>query len=485
MECHDWRAFAMLCAGVFVIMMDQNLMAPNLSQIAGDFGFDDTERDVRLGGHISVAFFLLGLPAALVIGVLTDVIQRKRILVWTMILGQGPCVLALFVSNYWELFAIRTLTGIAVGGALPIVYSMVGDLFPANSRSYASMLVGMAMNFGGMFGQGVAGYLGPSFGWRVPFAVVGTFGLAVAAVVQNFAVEPRRGVADGGDGGIGASAAAAAAAASAKTASLSSHRWSHLLREWLKKSAAVFRRRTNVLGFLQGIPGCVPWSIIGVFMNDYLAVDKGLGVEHATTIMMFFGFGGMFGTITGGILGQKLYNLKPWYMTAYMGAAAIAGIFPWLYLVEADDYGTSAEAMGEKIGVMFFAGLLATMTGVNVRTVIVNVNAPYERGTAFAWFNLTDDLGKGFGPVMSSALVAHVGRTLAFKLGFGFWAPCGALCLLCGWTMPRDVNDVRREMQELAEGRSSPRREGDVGGGGGDVERTSLLGRGVSSDKLV
>ena len=42
-------------------------------------------------------------------------------------------------------------------------------------------------------------------------------------------------------------------------------------------------RPTNVLGFLQGIPGCVPWSIIGVFMNDYLAVDKGLGVEHATT----------------------------------------------------------------------------------------------------------------------------------------------------------------------------------------------------------
>ena len=427
MECHDWRAFVMLCAGVFVIMMDQNLMAPNLSAIAHDFGFDDTERDVRLGGHISVAFFLLGLPAALVIGVLTDVIQRKRILVWTMILGQGPCVLALFVSSYWELFAIRTLTGVAVGGALPIVYSMVGDLFPANSRSYASMIVGMAMNFGGMFGQGVAGYLGPSFGWRVPFAVVGTFGLIVAAVVQNFAVEPRRGVADGGDGGLGASAAAAAAAASAKTASLASHRWAPLLREWLKKSAAVFRRPTNVLGFLQGIPGCVPWSIIGVFMNDYLAVDKGLGVEHATTIMMFFGFGGMFGTITGGILGQKLYNAKPWYMTAYMGAAAIAGIFPWLYLVDADDYGSGdGGVVGFKFFVAAVAGCLASMTGVNVRAMTVNVNPPRDRGTAFAWFNLTDDLGKGFGPVMSSALVANVGRSLAFKLGFGFWAPCGA-----------------------------------------------------------
>jgi hypothetical protein len=48
--------------------------------------------------------------------------------------------------------------------------------------------------------------------------------------------------------------------------------------------AAVFRRRTNLIGFLQGIPGCVPWSVINVFMNDYLAVDKGLGVHLATTV---------------------------------------------------------------------------------------------------------------------------------------------------------------------------------------------------------
>ena len=170
-------------------------------------------------------------------------------------------------------------------------------------------------------------------------------------------------------------------------------------------------------------------------------------------------------------------------MTAYMGAAAIAGIFPWLYLVEADDYGTSAEAMGEKIAVMFFAGWLATMTG---STFEPSSSTPtrllYERGTAFAWFNLTDDLGKGFGPVMSSALVAHVGRTLAFKLGLGF-GPCArALCLLCGLTIA-GRQAVRREMQELADGRN-PRRD-EVRAGGADAERTSPLGMGVSSDKLV
>ena len=33
-------------------------------------------------GHISVAFFLLGLPACLVIGVLADVVERKKLLEW-------------------------------------------------------------------------------------------------------------------------------------------------------------------------------------------------------------------------------------------------------------------------------------------------------------------------------------------------------------------------------------------------------------------
>ena len=93
MECRDPRAFAMLCAAMFFIYSDQNLMAPNLTAIGHFFGYSDDERDAKLGGQISVAFFLLGLPAALIIGVLCDVVERKRVLVWTLIIGQGPCLL--------------------------------------------------------------------------------------------------------------------------------------------------------------------------------------------------------------------------------------------------------------------------------------------------------------------------------------------------------------------------------------------------------
>ena len=495
MECRDPRAFALLCAAMFFVYSDQNLMAPNLSQIADFFGYDDDERDAKLGGQISVAFFLLGLPATLIIGLLCDVVQRKKVLVATLLLGQGPCLLTIFVTEYWQLFALRTLTGIAVGGALPLVYSIAGDLFPPTSRAYASAMVGICSSLGSMCGQGVAGFMGPTFGWRLPFAAVAAPGLVVAWLVHAFAEEPARGVAEGkadegdGDDESGGEAAYAAdtAAVDAATDGATGTKTktktktsdenarvtaTRLVLDFARKSRSVISRRTNVLGFLQGVPGCVPWSIISVFMNDYLANDKGLGVEAATSLLMCFGLGAMGGTVGGGVVGQRLYNASPVYATSFMGAAAVAGIFPWLFLVHADDYdGGDASDMSRKCAVAIFAGLLCSVTGVNVRAMTVNVNDPRERGTAFAWFNLTDDLGKGFGPVLIAALIHRMGRQKAFEVGFWFWVPCGALCALCGLTVPRDEARVRREAESLRRG------------GGGEAETAALLGKG--GDKMV
>ena len=456
MECRDPRAFAMLCAAMFFIYSDQNLMAPNLTAIGAFFGYDDDERDAKLGGQISVAFFLLGFPAALIIGVMCDVIERKRVLVWTLVLGQGPCLLTLFVTEYWQLFILRTLTGVAVGGALPLVYSITGDLFPPSSRSYASATVGICSSLGGMCGQGVAGFLGPAYGWRLPFAVVAAPGLLVAYLVHAFAVEPARGAADRlCDGSnptsksdhagskYAAGDAAAGTSVSAAMPALAGRFWSNTKR--------IMARPTNRLGFLQGIPGCVPWSVIGVFMNDYLAVDKGLGVEFATTLMMVFGLGAMAGTVSGGVLGQRMYNVAPHHMTALMGASAIAGIFPWLYLVDAEYTSRDGTSVERAVAAAALAGILCSMTGVNVRAMTVNVNSPRDRGTAFAWFNLTDDLGKGFGPVLSAWLIAKMGREAAFRIGFWFWLPCGVLCAACGWTLAEDEVRVRKEVDAAAD----------------------------------
>ena len=88
----SWRHYYSL--GLLLVTMgslyaDQNVMAPNLSAIAADLGFDAAERDWKLGGEISVAFFVLGAPAALLIGFLADHVNRYVLFVpLTRIIGQ-------------------------------------------------------------------------------------------------------------------------------------------------------------------------------------------------------------------------------------------------------------------------------------------------------------------------------------------------------------------------------------------------------------
>ena len=78
----------MFCLVATLLSADQNLLAPNLTAVARDFGFNDDQRDKYLGGFVSAAFFLLGAPAALVVGYLSDAMNRARLLFWVVILGK-------------------------------------------------------------------------------------------------------------------------------------------------------------------------------------------------------------------------------------------------------------------------------------------------------------------------------------------------------------------------------------------------------------
>mmetsp|Transcript_8933 Transcript_8933/g.13741 ORF Transcript_8933/g.13741 Transcript_8933/m.13741 type:complete len:322 (-) Transcript_8933:1153-2118(-) len=170
-----------------LLFADQNLMAPNLTAIAQEFGFDDEERDRKLGGDIALAFWLLGAPAAILVGCLADKDNccssnpRSKLFAWTVWIGEGACLATFFVTTYEQLYWCRALTGFSVGGALPLVYSLLGDLFQAHERHFVSALVGMGTGGGIAIGQGIAGLF--SLNWRIPFVIVSVPALLLATLI--------------------------------------------------------------------------------------------------------------------------------------------------------------------------------------------------------------------------------------------------------------------------------------------------------------
>lgn len=176
-----------------LLFADQNLMAPNLTAIAEDFGFDEDEKDRKLGGDISLAFFLLGAPASLLIGILADTAERPFVFACTVLIGEGACFASYFTKTYEMLYVCRAITGFAVGGAFPVIYSVLGDMFAADSRHKVSAIVSFGVGAGIAVGQAIAGYIGPTFGWRVPFLLVSFPAIGCALAVLFFVDDPERG----------------------------------------------------------------------------------------------------------------------------------------------------------------------------------------------------------------------------------------------------------------------------------------------------
>lgn len=401
-----------------LLYADQNLLAPNLTAAAEDFGFDETERDKYLGGWIAAGFYLVGAPAALLFGYLADRCNRRNMLFLAVLLGEGPCILTYFVTKYWQLLVLRLLTGISLGGALPLVFSLLGDLFDPSKRAAVSAMVQLATGIGLALGQGVAGFVGPAIGWRWPFVIVAMPAVLLAVVMLVTVPEPQRGGTE---------------------AALQVHfeetpGFHYAERVTWRKVGRLLAIPTNVFVIMQGLFGCLPWGMILTFLNDYLSQNKGLAVPTATTVLLVLGIGGGVGVVGGGAMGQWLYNRHKWSMPLFIGGCTILGTAPLWFLVNAD----VASMLWLAFIAAGAAGMLSGTVGPNMRAMILNVNEPETRGLALALQTMLDDLGKGAGPVLVAAIIGQLGREAAFNISTAGWIPCGLLLMAPALTLARD-----------------------------------------------
>jgi MFS family permease len=437
----DLYAVALLALMALFLFADQNLMAPNLTQIAEEFGFGPVERDTRLAGDISLWFWLVGGVTSVGVGYLTDRVHRTRLIAAVVFLGEIPCFLTGFVETYDQLFWLRVLTGVGIGGVFPLVYSLLGDYFGPRMRAAATASIGLAMGVGVAYGQLLAGFLGQSHGWRLPFMIVAVPNFVLAPLFLATIREPARGRAEavvtaasgGGHGGGG-----------------------HGGRITWAAYKQLFQIRTNLLVFLQGLFGTVPWGVFFVFLNDFLAQDKGYGVETATQVVIGIGGMAILGGFAGGLLGNRLYNCHPRYLPLLCGVTTFAAVIPMFMLIE---YPSQIGASDPEILPLLLtgaaAGFTAAMTSSNIRAILLNVNAPETRGSIFALYNLFDDLGRGLGPWFIAQLIASLGRVRAFHVANLLWVVCGLLLLVMSRTFPRDELALNQRLRESARARPS------------------------------
>ena len=392
----------------FFMFADQNLMGPNLTLIATEFDILEY-KDQYLGGFIPLFFWIFGGLITLIIGYYTDIKSRKNLFCIIIFLGEIPCLLSGFASNYTEFFILRVLTGIGIGGIIPLTYSLLGDFYNSTERIKIVTIIGFCSGLGIAVGQLTAGFLGDSHGWRLPFILFSIPNLLLAFVFYLLTKEPIRIQTDQNEFKI----------------------------KSVKDFLFLFKIKTNILVFLQGIFGTIPWSVFSIFLIDFLVIEKGYLKTTATLILTLIGGMAILSSLLGGFIGNKIYQRNPKFLPIFCGITTIIGVIPTALLINIPPHNETNEQLLLIYAVM--TGIFIAMTPPNIKAILMNVNNSYTRGTVFSMYNLADDLGRGFGPfIIGSFLIYFFGRNMAFNIANGFWLICGIFILMMVKTFPSE-----------------------------------------------
>jgi MFS transporter, AAHS family, 4-hydroxybenzoate transporter len=135
-----------------------------------------------LGPVFSIGLFGL-MIGALILGPLADRIGRRRIiLLSTTAFGVGTLLTVLVQDAAW-LMALRFLTGLGLGGAMPNAVALTSEFSPHRRRATLVMAMFAGFSIGAALGGLLAAALIPAFGWRSVFLVGGVAPLLLLPVL--------------------------------------------------------------------------------------------------------------------------------------------------------------------------------------------------------------------------------------------------------------------------------------------------------------
>lgn len=106
----------------------------------------------------------------------------KRFIAWSLAAWMVVSIATGFVTNHYQLLALRFVLGISEGGMLPVVLTMVSNWFPEKELGRANAFVMMFAPLGGMFTAPISGYIINVLDWRWLFIIEGLLSAAVLLV---------------------------------------------------------------------------------------------------------------------------------------------------------------------------------------------------------------------------------------------------------------------------------------------------------------
>ena len=350
----------------------------------------------QLGPLFASGLFGLML-GAFAVGPLADRCGRKTMLVASMIAFGAASLMSAYSGGLTALIVLRFLTGLGLGGAMPMTITLASEFCPAARRSSLVTLMFCGFTLGSAMAGLIAARVLPDFGWRVLLGGGGVAPLVLAPVLLMLLPESVRFMVTKGDAqeriaavlGRISPGAGFHGATFVDTTPSSTSPVAQLLRGDLVKG--------TLLLWLAFFMSLLVVYLMTNWMPTLLQQASGASIADAAFIGAMYQVGGTVGAILVGRLMDRFEPHRVLFSSYLLGAASIVLISLW----------TDRRALMTLA--VFAAGACISGGQVGGNALSAAFYPTPYRATGVAWAN-----GVGRGGSIAGSLLGGV------LLGFGW-----------------------------------------------------------------
>ena len=185
------RNYIFLCFLILLNVMnfvDRQLLASFANFIIPDLSLTNTQFGILTGFGFLFFYSIMGL----FMGILADKFHRPRLIAIGVGLWSALTAISGAARGFIGLLLPRMFIGVGESILTPTSLSLLGDKFPQSKMGFITGAYYMGIPIGAGLSLIIAGYLGPTIGWRMCFYILGFIGLLMAVIMFFIKETPRK-----------------------------------------------------------------------------------------------------------------------------------------------------------------------------------------------------------------------------------------------------------------------------------------------------
>lgn len=175
-----WKLLIILSSIATMVMYAETMLIPAIPDLINDFNVS-----YGTSSWILTTYLISGAVATPIVGKLSDVYGKKKVLLAVMLIYAVGVSFAGFASNIYTLLLVRAIQGIGMG-MFPIAFGLIRDQFPREKISIGQGIISSMFAAGAAVGLSAGAVIVQNFGWQATFFTIIPIAILLLITIWRF-----------------------------------------------------------------------------------------------------------------------------------------------------------------------------------------------------------------------------------------------------------------------------------------------------------